>query len=179
MKQPEWRAKRNFNGALWKNDSRCRRHPNRVPVSPRCSLRTFVSSATRAASMAQPQRWRRSRPAGPAPPGAAQFVAVLAQGSVAVDVSSRHPLGQRIGRRNRWRFITCHFKYYCHRSSRRHTLRNPTNTSATGGGSSKGVPLPGGLSYDWGIVDFPGCFVTMTSTMPDGSTFGSSGYGPC
>lgn len=67
-KQPEWRAKRNFNGAFRKNDSRCRRHPNRVPVSPRCSLRTFVSSAARAASMAQPQRWRRSRPAGPAPP---------------------------------------------------------------------------------------------------------------
>jgi hypothetical protein len=56
---------------------------------------------------------------------------------------------------------------------------NPTNTSATGGGSIAGTPLSGGLPYDWGLIGFPGCLFSMTVTMPDGTIWGSSGYGPC
>ena len=59
------------------------------------------------------------------------------------------------------------------------TLLNPTNTSATGGGAPSGPALNGGLPYNWGLIGFPGCLFSSYVTLPDGSTFGSSGYGPC
>jgi len=59
------------------------------------------------------------------------------------------------------------------------TLANPPNPTATGGGLITGTPLPSGLPYTWTITGEDECGFTSSAYLPDGTTFESSGYGPC